>query len=480
MSKLVWLKPFIALVPDVIPPGSRMVTHGERLTWTTITLLIYLVCCQVPLYGLRLQDHHDPLQWLRTMIASNRGTLMELGIMPIVTSGLMLQLLSGSKAIVIDTTNQEQRMLFRGLEKLLSLFITLMYAIGYVMSGMYGDVWKLGIGNIILIITQLFIAGVLVLLLNEMLTKGYGMGSGISLFIATNICEQVIWRSFSPTTYNMGKGPEFEGAIIATLHLLITRGDKVQALREAFYRPNLPNLTNLLATAVVFIVVIYFQGFRVELPLRSTVSRGQAGRKLPIKLFYTSNIPVILQTALVSNLYTLSQLLSRRFPGNLLVRLFGDWRPNATGQYIPTGGVAYYLSPPRTLTEIITDPIHSCTYVLFILGCCAVFSRVWIDISGASPNDVARALKQQNLVIKNYSSDAVLKVLNRYIPVAAAFGGMCIGLLSIFAEFLGALGTGTGILLAVSIISNYYEMFTRQQRMEAGLFQGVDWTSMLG
>jgi len=405
---------------------------------------------------------------------------MELGITPIVTSGLMLQLLSGTRTIVIDTTDKEQRMLFQGLQKLLGLVITLIYAIGYVMSGMYGDVSNLGTGNCIIIILQLFIAGVLVLLLDEMLTKGYGMGSGISLFIATNICEQVIWRSFSPTTYNMGKGPEFEGAIIATLHLLITRENKIQALREAFYRQNLPNLTNLLATVVVFVVVIYFQGFRVELPLKSTVARGQSGRKFPIKLFYTSNIPVILQTALVSNLYTMSQLLSRRYPGNLLVRLFGDWRPNAKGQYIPTGGLAYYVSPPRTLVEIITDPIHTATYVIFILGCCAVFSRVWIDISGSSPNDVARSLKEQNLVIKNYSSDAVLKVLNRYIPVAAAFGGMCIGLLSIFAEFLGALGSGTGILLAVSIISNYYEMYARQQRMESGLFQGMDWTSMLG
>jgi len=480
MSALKMLKPFIAFVPEVIPPGSRMLTYRERLMWTAITLLIYLVCCQIPLYGIRISDHHDPLQWLRTMIASNRGTLMELGITPIVTSGLMLQLLSGTRTIVIDTTDKEQRMLFQGLQKLLGLVITLIYAIGYVMSGMYGDISNLGTGNCIIIILQLFIAGVLVLLLDEMLTKGYGMGSGISLFIATNICEQVVWRSFSPTTYNMGKGPEFEGAIIATLHLLITRENKIQALREAFYRQNLPNLTNLLATVVVFVVVIYFQGFRVELPLKSTVARGQSGRKFPIKLFYTSNIPVILQTALVSNLYTMSQLLSRRYPGNLLVRLFGDWRPNAKGQYIPTGGLAYYVSPPRTLVEIITDPIHTATYVIFILGCCAIFSRVWIDISGSSPNDVARSLKEQNLVIKNYSSDAVLKVLNRYIPVAAAFGGMCIGLLSIFAEFLGALGSGTGILLAVSIISNYYEMYVRQQRMESGLFQGMDWTSMLG
>ena len=102
-------------------------------------------------------------------------------------------------------------------------------------------------------------AGLVVLLLDELLQKGYGLGSGISLFIATNICETIVWKSFSPATINTGRGTEFEGAIIALFHLLATRGDKIRGLREAFYRQNLPNLTNLLATVMVFAIVIYFQ-----------------------------------------------------------------------------------------------------------------------------------------------------------------------------------------------------------------------------
>merc|ERR1719169_382730 len=30
----------------------------------------------------------------------------------------------------------------------------------------------------------------------DLVQKGYGMGSGISLFIATNICESIIWKAF--------------------------------------------------------------------------------------------------------------------------------------------------------------------------------------------------------------------------------------------------------------------------------------------
>eukprot|EP00882_Tetradesmus_deserticola_P012621 GHRQ01013376.1.p2 GENE.GHRQ01013376.1~~GHRQ01013376.1.p2 ORF type:complete len:178 (-),score=60.16 GHRQ01013376.1:903-1436(-) len=120
------------------------------------------------------------------------------------------------------------------------------------------------------------------------------------------------------------RGAEFEGAIIALFHLLLTRSDKVRALKEAFYRPNLPNITSLLATVLVFLVVIYFQGFRVDLPVRNKRSRGQQGT-YPIKLFYTSNMPIILYSALVSNMYFISQLLYKRYGGNFLVRGAVPW-----------------------------------------------------------------------------------------------------------------------------------------------------------
>ena len=187
------------------------------------------------------------------------------------------------------------------------MVITIGQAIVYVMTGMYGDPSEIGRGVCLLIVIQLFIAGLIVLLLDELLQKGYGLGSGISLFIATNICETIVWKAFSPTTVNTGRGTEFEGAVIALFHLLATRQDKVRALREAFYRQNLPNLMNLLATVLVFAVVIYFQGFRVDLPIKSARYRGQYS-SYPIKLFYTSNIPIILQSALVSNLYVISQV----------------------------------------------------------------------------------------------------------------------------------------------------------------------------
>uniref|UniRef100_A0A671THA9 Protein transport protein SEC61 subunit alpha n=1 Tax=Sparus aurata TaxID=8175 RepID=A0A671THA9_SPAAU len=390
------IKPFCAVLPEIQKP-ERKIQFREKVLWTAITLFIFLVCCQIPLFGIMSSDSADPFYWMRVILASNRGTLMELGISPIVTSGLIMQLLAGAKIIEVGDTPKD-RALFNGAQKLFGMIITIGQAIVYVMTGMYGDPSEMGAGICLLIIIQLFVAGLIVLLLDELLQKGYGLGSGISLFIATNICETIVWKAFSPTTVNTGRGTEFEGAIIALFHLLATRTDKVRALREAFYRQNLPNLMNLIATVFVFAVVIYFQ-----------VSCGGPARAYPV------------------------------------------------------GGLCYYLSPPESFGSVLDDPVHAVIYIVFMLGSCAFFSKTWIEVSGSSAKDVAKQLKEQQMVMRGHRETSMVHELNRYIPTAAAFGGLCIGGLSVMADFLGAIGSGTGILLAVTIIYQYFEIFVKEQ-----------------
>ena len=191
----------------------------------------------------------------------------------------------------------------------------------------------------------------------------------------------------------------------------------------------------------------------------------------PIKLFYTSNIPIILQTAFVSNLYFFSQILAKKFRGNFLVNLLGKWQEyDMAGHSAPVGGLAYYISPPRDFVDIIRDPFHTLFYILFVLGSCALFSTIWIDVSGSSARDVAKQLMDQDMIIEGMREESMVRYLNRYIPTAAAFGGMCIGALSIFADFMGAIGSGTGILLAVTIIYQYFEMIAKEKERGAETF----------
>lgn len=173
---------------------------------------------------------------------------------------------------------------------------------------MYGTIGEIGIINSILIIAQLTFAGVLVILLDELLQNGYGLNSGISVFIAANTAETILWKSFSPMTVTAGGETEFEGCIIAFFHFLIAKSNKFEAIGKAFYRGNAPNLLNLIATIGVILLVIYFQGFRIELTVSSQKAKGYK-QPYPIKLFYTSNMPIILQSALISNLFFFSQIL---------------------------------------------------------------------------------------------------------------------------------------------------------------------------
>ncbi|KAL0328409.1 UNVERIFIED_CONTAM: protein transport protein Sec61 subunit alpha [Sesamum calycinum] len=420
---------------------------------------------QLPLYGIHSTTGADPFYWMRVILASNRGTVMELGITPIVTSGLVMQLLAGSKIIEVDNNVREDRALLNGAQKLLGILIAVGEAVAYVLSGMYGSVSQLGVGNAILIILQLCFAALLLFAWMNFSRKD--MVWALSVHFNS---ENIIWKAFSPTTINSGRGAEFEGAVIALFHLLITRTDKVRALREAFYRQNLPNVTNLLATVLIFLIVIYFQGFRVVLPVRSKNARGQQG-SYPIKLFYTSNMPIILQSALVSNLYFISQLLYRKYSGNFLVNLLGKWKESEySGQSIPVGGLAYYITAPSSLSEILAHPFHGLFYVVFMLSACALFSKTWIEVSGSSAKDVAKQLKEQQMVMPGHRESNLQKELNRYIPTAAAFGGMCIGALTVLADLMGAIGSGTGILLAVTIIYQYFETFEKEKASELGFF----------
>ena len=227
--------------------------------------------------------------------------------------------------------------------QLLAIILSFGQACVYVLTGLYGQPSDLGAGICVLLVVQLLTAALIVILLDELLQKGYGLGSGISLFIATNICESIVWKAFSPTTINTGRGPEFEGAIIALVHLLVTWPNKQLALKEAFYRQNLPNVMNLIATIAVFTAFIYLQGFRVEIPVKSSRQRGMRG-SYPVRLFYTSNMPIMLQSALSSNVFLFSQMLYSRFSDNLLVKMIGVWEAReGSAQMQPISGLVYYM-----------------------------------------------------------------------------------------------------------------------------------------
>lgn len=465
-------KPFENLLPEVIAP-ERKVPYNQKLIWTGVSLLIFLILGQIPLYGIVSAETSDPLYWLRAMLASNRGTLMELGVSPIITSSMIFQFLQGTQLLSIQMDNKKDRELYQVAQKVCAIILTFGQALVVVISGNYGKPSDLGIAISLLLIFQLMFASFIVLLLDELLSKGYGLGSGISLFTATNVAEQIFWKALAPTTVNSGRGKEFEGAIVAFFHLLAVRKDKKRALVEAFYRSNLPNLFQVFSTIFVFLSILYLQGFNYQLPVRSTKVKGHI-TSFPIKLFYTSNTPIMLQSALTSNVFLISQMLYQRFPNNPIICLLGVWgvKPGTMGPQVALSGLAYYIQPIYSISEFLFDPIKTVVYITFVLTICAVFSKTWIEISGTSPRDIAKQFKEQGMVISGKRETNVYRELKKIIPTAAAFGGATIGALSIGSDLLGTLGSGASILMASTTIYSYYEIAAKEGGFSKNLVPG--------
>lgn len=460
---LSYLIPIASYVPK-IKESEKTVPLKDKLIWTLLALFIFLVSSQIPLFGIIKQSDEDPFLWSRIIMASNRGSLMELGINPIVSAGMVIQVLTGAKLISTDNNNPSDKKLIEILQKLIAIIIALFESITYVFSGIYGEPETLGVTRIFLIVIQLMFAAIIVILLDEALTSGYGIVSGISLFIATNVCEELLWKSFSPLKNN----DEYEGVIIAFFQTLFKEKSLIKALRYSFFRDSFSNLTGLLSTIIVFMIVNFFQGFQINLAIHNQTLRGH-NEAYPIKLFYTSNMPVILQSTLLSNFFFISKLLYSKFKNWSIIRYLGSWS-DINGQSIPISGLAYLLHAPNSLSVLLNNPFKAVFYILFMLISCAVFSRTWIEFSGNGPKEVYKSLKNQKISAYGGSERLLEKRLNKYIPIAATVGGACIGVLSLLADFLGAIGSGTGILLTCGIVFEFYETYTKEVKSGQSVF----------
>jgi protein transport protein SEC61 subunit alpha len=248
--------------------------------------------------------------------------------------------------------------------------------VGQLFYGAYGPIETLGIWGSSIIIAQLMFAAFLVILLDDMLQGGYGIGSGISLFIVANTAENIFWKIFSPVTLSSEFGIEFEGSFMCLVHFLLTKSPKM-ALYQAFTRTSAPILSSLLGTIVIFFLVIYLQGVKMYIPLIHQHSRGYVNN-FKIKLFYTSTMSIILQSMFASKIYELSSLLYSRFGGIYFVGLLGTWKD---GKVI--GGIAYWISPPNGIREYAS--LHGLIYTIFVCVLCALFAQFWLVVSRETP-----------------------------------------------------------------------------------------------
>jgi preprotein translocase subunit SecY len=300
-----------------------------------------------------------------------------------------------------------------------------------------------------------------VMLMDELVQKGWGLGSGISLFIMAGVAQNILWQTFNPGT----------GLFVGGLANLLQGQPGYLLMDWVLGSGAYPSLLGFIATIGTFLVIIYLEGVRVELPMTYAGYKGFRSR-YPIKLLYVSNLPVIFASALFANVYFFSQLLWSQMgapgPGtNLLFMIIGDYNRTDTG-VTPVGGLAYYVTPPNNILSVAAEPLRASVYLAILVAFCAVFSLIWLEVGGLGPDKVAQQLMDSGMQIPGYrrSGRPIQAILKRYIPVVTILGGIIVGLIAGVADFLGVFGTGTGILLSVGIIYQYYELLMRERAAE--------------
>ncbi|MGC8961555.1 MAG: preprotein translocase subunit SecY, partial [Candidatus Bathyarchaeia archaeon] len=297
-----------------------------------------------------------------------------------------------------------------------------------------------------------------------LLQKGWGFGSGISLFIAAGVAQTIWWSAFAPL------GPlsdgKYLGAVLAFIQSL--RGG--EALTKAFYRSEgLPDMIGLATTIAVFLIIIYLNGLRIEIPVSYAKYRGYRS-KFPLKLLYVSNIPVIFASALFGNIYFVSQILWARYNQagtNPWLNLLGVFERHGA-EYAPKSGLAYYVISPRSLSGVLEDPVRAGVFTAIMILTCIFFAVTWVEVGGMDARSVAKQLLDSGMQIEGFrrSYTPIQQLLSKYIPTVTVLGGIIIGSIASLSDFLGVFGSGVGILLMVGILEQYYQILASERIAE--------------
>ncbi|HIM86813.1 MAG TPA: preprotein translocase subunit SecY [Candidatus Poseidoniales archaeon] len=495
-SKLHGLKPIIGRMPTVKKPDGH-VHFRTKMTWTLSILIVYFAMTNVAIYGLG-SDTIDLFSQYRAILAGASGSLMHLGIGPIVTGSIIMQLFTGAKIINLDLQDAGDKEIYQGTQKVLVLVMIIVESVPQVFgflepsSSIVGEVgltWAR-----MTIITQLAIGSYLVFLMDESVSK-WGIGSGISLFIAAGVSQAIFTGTLNWEPAPGGGSEVPSGTIPMVLWYL--KNSSTADLSNGGYEAMLlapPNpIVAVLGTLIVFFIVVYVESSRLELPLAHGKVRGARGR-YPIRLIYASNIPVILMAALLANV-NMFALLFWSHPGMSTWPIVGhNWRLGAFdvtdgSNPVPTMGLAYYVSRLAGLQDWLLPLIspekygqylgghepwqvvaHMIIYMgIMILGS-IVFAKFWIETTNMGASSVAKQIQGSGMQIPGFRRDPkiVEKVLERYIPTVTVFSGAMVGFLAAGADMVGTVGqsSGTGVLLTVGIMIRMYEQIGKEQMME--------------
>ncbi len=445
---LEFVRPLIKYLPEVKIP-KRHVPFREKLWWTALVLVLFFVMGVIYPVGVTpelLQQKISGFSQMQMIFASSIGSITSAGIGPIVTASIILQLLVGAKIIDMDLTKPENKALFQGAQKILTIIVAFFEAAALVM----GIHMVEGTALITFTIFQIALGSILLMYMDEVVSK-WGIGSGIGLFIAGGVSQHIITGSlnFMKST----GGIAYAGYI----------PNFIDQLANGSF--NLVLLFPVIATIIVFLVTVYCESMRIEIPLSFGGIRGVGGR-YPIKFFYVSNIPVILAAALLMNVQMWTKFAGVDLYAPPTQMTFFQNLVYQLGRHITMGELNGIINPADVYRLLdVSVLFHLLTYLIAFVGLCILFGKFWVTTTGLDAGSIANQIQEGGMQIPGFRRDKriVERVLNRYIPQITILSSVAVGLLAAGADLLGALGSGTGILLTVGIIYRLYEEIQREE-----------------
>ena len=446
------LDPIFKLLPEVKTPEVSPPLN-KKLMWSFLAILLFFIMGQITVIGLQTSAA-EQLQLFQQILASKIGTLITVGIGPIVLASIVLQLLVGGKFINLDFSNPLDRARFTSLQKLLAIIFCFFEAAAYAGFGIFPALIQPMPGMFLAVVCQIALGSIILLYLDEVVSK-YGVGSGIGLFIACGVAGSFFWRLFAPP---METAQGMIGGRIWDLFNYLTSGQFTFAL---------PILMSIFFVILIFLAVVFVEGIRVNIPL--IIGTRGFGGKFPVKFLYVSNMPVILTMALYANVQIWANFMKNT---PLLGSFFSllSWitePPRISGMIYLEGLIVSLLNPAAvSLQTILFETFHAFIYLIFLIALCILFGVLWIELANQGPEQVAKQLQQSGLAIPGFRRDprVIRSVLDRYIPPITVLGSAFVGLLAgISSLATGALVSGIGILLTVGIIYRLYEELAREQ-----------------
>ncbi len=445
MSILDTLQPLYNALPEVKTPEKKPPLK-TKIMWSATALLIFYIMGNINIIGVS-ETAVSGLEQIQALLASDMGTLISAGIGPIVLASIVLQLLVGGKLINIDLSNQADRARFQGLQKLFAVILCFFEAIVLTLSGVLLPLP----GFVPLVVLQVAMGSLILLYPDELVSK-HGIGSGVGLFIAAGIAQSFFWQVFRPPIFSEANPALAQGGLLSVFFSSFGTG------------ANFLLFIPLIIAIIIFLIIVFVEGMHVNIPI--AMGKTGAGGRYPVKLLYVSNMPVILAVALFANIQLWARITQNipilgtiinavawatRTPFNLFNNILVRAISEGWGQAI---------------VALLPDIIQGIVFLIVLVACCVVFGIFWVQMGGQSPDSIANQLERSGMYIPGFRRDKriIKSILDRYIPTITIMGSVFVGLLAGIGDMtLGALSSGTGILLTVGIVYRLYEELAREQ-----------------